>query len=68
VITVQSIDHLGNDAPERIMTLDALFNTGHAVTILEGAQAGKHTERSFLLDLAVCAVDYECGAALAYAH
>ncbi|GAB4590336.1 recombinase family protein [Nocardia sp. IFM 10818] len=53
MLTVQEADRLGRNLLEGLIVLNDLFQQGIAVKILEGIAAGEHTERSFLLDLAL---------------
>ncbi|MEV0465138.1 recombinase family protein [Nocardia tengchongensis] len=53
MLTVQEADRLGRNLLEGLIVLTDLFQQGIAVKILEGIAAGEHTERNFLLDLAL---------------
>jgi DNA invertase Pin-like site-specific DNA recombinase len=53
LLTVQEVDRLGRNLLEGLITLNDLFQRGIGVKVLEGIAAGEHTERSFLLDLAL---------------
>lgn len=53
MLTVQEADRLGRNLLEGLIVLNDLFQQGIAVKILEGIAAGEHTERNFLLDLAL---------------
>lgn len=53
MLTVQEADRLGRNLLEGLIVLNDLFQQGIAVKILEGIAAGEHTERSFILDLAL---------------
>lgn len=53
MLTVVEVDRLSRNLLEGLLMLNALFQRGVAVKILEGIAAGEHTERSFLLDLAL---------------
>lgn len=53
MLCVQEVDRLGRNLLEGLITLNELFQRGIAVKVLAGIAAGEHTERSFLLDLAL---------------
>ncbi|MEO3824313.1 recombinase family protein [Actinomadura sp. B10D3] len=53
MLTVQEVDRLGRNLLEGLIVLNDLFQRSVAVKVLEGIAAGEHTERSFLLDLAL---------------
>lgn len=53
VLTVIEIDRLSRNLLEGLLTLNELFQRGVAVKIHGGVAVGEHTERSFLLDLAL---------------
>ncbi|WP_067826983.1 recombinase family protein [Actinomadura kijaniata] len=53
LLTVQEVDRLGRNLLEGLIVLNDLFQQGVGVKVLEGIAAGEHTERSFLLDLAL---------------
>ncbi|MFI6396234.1 hypothetical protein [Nonomuraea sp. NPDC050540] len=53
--TVQEVDRLGRNLLEGLIVLNDLFQQGIGVKVLEGIAAGEHTERSFILDLALAA-------------
>ncbi|MGV9679110.1 recombinase family protein [Nocardia sp. NPDC003482] len=53
MLTVQVADRLGRNLLEGLIVLNDLFQQGISVKILHGIAAGEHTERSFLLDLAL---------------
>ncbi|MDR8020489.1 recombinase family protein [Nesterenkonia aerolata] len=53
MLTVQEVDRLGRNLLEGLLVLTELFERGIAVKVLDGVAAGEHTERSFLLDLAL---------------
>jgi DNA invertase Pin-like site-specific DNA recombinase len=53
LLTVQEVDWLGRNLLEGLVVLNDLFQRGIGVKVLEGIAAGEHTERSFLLDLAL---------------
>ncbi|MGV9679116.1 recombinase family protein [Nocardia sp. NPDC003482] len=53
MLTVQEVDRLGRNLLEGLIVLNDLFQQGISVKILHGIAAGEHTERSFLLDLAL---------------
>lgn len=53
LLTVQEVDRLGRNLLEGLLVLNDLFQRGVAVKVLEGIAAGEHTERSFILDLAL---------------
>lgn len=53
MLTVQEVDRLGRNLLEGLIVLNDLFEQGRAVKVLEGIAAGEHTERSFVLDMAL---------------
>lgn len=53
MLTVQEVDRLGRSLLEGLVVLNDLFERGIAVKVLEGIAAGEHTERSFILDMAL---------------
>lgn len=53
LLTVQEVDRLGRNLLEGLIVLNELFEQGYAVKVLEGIAAGEHTERSFVLDMAL---------------
>lgn len=53
MLCVQEVDRLGRNLLEGLIVLNDLFERGTAVKVLEGIAAGEHTERSFILDLAL---------------
>lgn len=53
LLTVQEVDRLGRNLLEGLITLNALFERGVGVKVLDGIAAGEHTERSLVLDLAL---------------
>ncbi|GLU61586.1 recombinase family protein [Paenarthrobacter ureafaciens] len=53
MLTVIEVDRLSRNLLEGLLTLNELFQRGVAVKILDGIAAGEHTQRSFLLDLAL---------------
>ncbi|MGP5253779.1 recombinase family protein [Brachybacterium alimentarium] len=53
MLTVQEVDRLGRNLLEGLIVLNDLFERGIAVKVLEGVAAGEHTERSFVLDMAL---------------
>lgn len=53
LLTVQEVDRLGRNLLEGLVVLNALFERGCAVKVLDGIAAGEHTERSLILDLAL---------------
>jgi DNA invertase Pin-like site-specific DNA recombinase len=53
LLTVQEVDRLGRNLLEGLIVLNDLFQQGVGVKVLEGIAAGEHTERSFILDLAL---------------
>lgn len=53
LLTVQEVDRLGRNLLEGLLVLNDLFQQKVAVKVLEGIAAGEHTERSFILDLAL---------------
>ncbi|WP_182142108.1 recombinase family protein [Schaalia sp. JY-X169] len=53
MLTVQEVDRLGRNLLEGLVVLNDLFESGIAVKVLDGIAAGEHTERSFVLDMAL---------------
>lgn len=53
MLTVQEVDRLGRNLLEGLVVLNDLFQRGIAVKVLDGIAAGEHTERSFVLDMAL---------------
>ncbi|WP_461012970.1 recombinase family protein [Streptosporangium sandarakinum] len=53
LLTVQEVDRLGRNLLEGLIVLNDLFQQGVGVKVLEGIAVGEHTERSFILDLAL---------------
>lgn len=53
MLTVLEVDRLGRSLLDGLIVLNELFSQGVAVKVLEGIAAGEHTERSFVLDLAL---------------
>ncbi len=53
MLAVQEVDRLGRNLLEGLVVLNDLFERGIAVKVLEGIAAGEHTERSFVLDMAL---------------
>jgi DNA invertase Pin-like site-specific DNA recombinase len=53
MLAVQEVDRLGRNLVEGLVVLNDLFERGIAVKVLEGIAAGEHTERSFVLDMAL---------------
>ncbi|MEU8272224.1 recombinase family protein [Sphaerisporangium sp. NPDC049002] len=53
LLTVLEVDRLGRNLLDGLIVLNDLFQRGIGVKVLEGIAAGEHTERSFLLDLAL---------------
>jgi DNA invertase Pin-like site-specific DNA recombinase len=53
MLCVQEVDRLGRNLLEGLIVLNDLFERGVAVKVLEGIAAGEHTERTFILDLAL---------------
>ncbi|MGW0064863.1 recombinase family protein [Streptosporangium sandarakinum] len=53
LLTVQEVDRLGRNLLEGLIVLNDLFQRGIGVKVLEGIAAGEHTERSFILALAL---------------
>ena len=53
MLTVQEVDRLGRNLLEGLIVLNDLFEQGRAVKVLDGIAAGEHTERSFVLDMAL---------------
>ncbi|SBN95776.1 DNA-invertase hin [Propionibacterium freudenreichii] len=53
MLAVQEVDRLGRNLVEGLVVLNDLFERGIAVKVMEGIAAGEHTERSFVLDMAL---------------
>ena len=53
MLAVQEVDRLGRSLVEGLVVLNDLFERGIAVKVMEGIAAGEHTERSFVLDMAL---------------
>ncbi|MCF8610199.1 recombinase family protein [Gordonia sp. HY285] len=53
MLTVLEVDRLGRNLPEGLTVLSDLFARGVGVKVLEGIAVGEHTERSFVLDMAL---------------
>lgn len=53
MLAVQEVDRLGRNLLEGLVVLNDLFQRGCRVKVLDGIAAGEHTERSFLLDMAL---------------
>ena len=53
MLTVQEVDRLGRNLVEGLVVLNDLFEHDVAVKVLDGIAAGEHTERSFILDMAL---------------
>ena len=53
MLAVQEVDRLGRNLLEGLVVLNDLFQRGCRVKVLEGIAQGEHTERSFLLDMAL---------------
>ncbi|MFJ4808475.1 recombinase family protein [Streptomyces longwoodensis] len=53
MLCVLEVDRLGRNLLEGLIVLNDLFERGVAVKVLEGIAAGEHTERTFILDLAL---------------
>ena len=53
MLTVLEVDRLGRNLPEGLSVLADLFARGVGVKVLDGIAAGQHTERSFVLDMAL---------------
>lgn len=53
MLAVQEVDRLGRNLLEGLVVLNEIFEQGKAVKVLEGIAAGEHTERSFVLDMAL---------------
>lgn len=53
MLAVQEVDRLGRNLLEGLVVLNDLFQRGCTVKVLDGIAAGEHTERSFLLDMAL---------------
>jgi DNA invertase Pin-like site-specific DNA recombinase len=53
MLCVQEVDRLGRNLLEGLIVLNDLFERGISVKVLEGIASGEHTERTFILDLAL---------------
>lgn len=53
MLAVQEVDRLGRNLLEGLVVLNDLFQRECKVKVLDGIAAGEHTERSFLLDMAL---------------
>lgn len=53
MLAVMEVDRLSRNLLEGLVMLQELFARGVRVKVLEGIAAGEHTERSFLLDMAL---------------
>lgn len=53
MLAVQEVDRLGRNLVDGLVVLNDLFERGIAVKVMEGIAAGEHTERSFVLDMAL---------------
>ncbi|SLE66329.1 site-specific recombinase PinR [Mycobacteroides abscessus subsp. bolletii] len=53
MLAVQEVDRLGRNLLEGLVVLNELFQRGCRVKVLAGIAAGEHTERSFLIDMAL---------------
>lgn len=53
MLAVVEVDRLSRNLLEGLIMLQELFARGVRVKVLEGIAAGEHTERSFLLDMAL---------------
>lgn len=53
MLTVLEVDRLGRNLPEGLTVLSDLFARGFGVKVLDGIAVGEHTERSFVLDMAL---------------
>ena len=53
MLAVQEVDRLGRNLIEGLVVLTDLFERGIAVKVIEGIAKGEHTERSFVLDMAM---------------
>ena len=53
MLTVQEVDRLGRNLLEGLLVLNDLFERGVSVKVLDGIAAGEHTERTFVLDMAL---------------
>lgn len=53
MLAVQEVDRLGRNLLEGLIVLTDLFERGIAVKVLDGIAVGEHTERSFVLDMAL---------------
>ncbi len=53
MLTVLEVDRLGRNLLEGLLVLNALFERGTSVKVIEGVASGEHIERSLILDLAL---------------
>lgn len=53
MLTVQEVDRLGRNLVEGLVVRNDLFKRGIAVKVMDGIAAAQHTERSFVLDMAL---------------
>lgn len=53
MLAVQVVDRLGRNLLEGLVVLNNLFQRGYRFKVLEGIAQGEHTERNFLLDMAL---------------
>ena len=53
MLTVQEVDRLGRNLVDGLVVLNDLFEHNIAVKVLDGIAVGEHTERSFILDMAL---------------
>ena len=53
MLTVQEVDRLGRNLLEGLLVLNDLFERGIYVKVLDGIAVGEHTERTFVLDMAL---------------
>jgi DNA invertase Pin-like site-specific DNA recombinase len=53
MLVVQEVDRLGRSLLDGLIVLNDLFQRGIAVKVLDGVAVGEHTERSFVLDMAL---------------
>ena len=53
MLAIHEVDRLGRNLLEGLIVLNDLFQHGIAVKVLAGIAAGEHTQRSFILDIAL---------------
>ena len=53
MLAIHEVDRLGRNLLEGLIVLNDLFQRGIAVKVLTGIAAGEHSQRSFILDIAL---------------